>query len=583
MSFQSKLKSLKKSIEQLGVGNEAKNSLLSQLEELNMSRSDDMNDADSEENRLQFIADVLVDVAWVIDLDEKRFIYLSPSVFNLCGFTPEELINAPLSKSLTEKSLMFIIRAHAERVPLFHKAPHHRRVYYDELELPHKDGSIVVTESSSYYRINSLNNHTEVVGVSRDITQRKKNEKLIAERNKEVELLFKGSRLVLETKDFVSTARQIFSYCMELTGAKTGFITLINETGKEDDIVYVDTGNFPCRVDPNLALPIRGLWKTLHKYGPTVYENNFPETKYAKFLPQGHMPLQNVLFAHLNFDGKSVGLLGLGEKEGGFTDYDAKIATAFAELASIALRNARHLDMLKSKEEQLRQLNHLRGLFISILAHDMKSPFGMLMGFSELLLENWQKYDAQKIDYQLKQINQVSYQTYDLLDQLLLWEGSQTGNLAYKPQKFSFLDKTNEVVKSIGNQAKHKEVEISVFEAERVNINADLNMYRTIMRNLITNAIKFSYPKGKINVFAKQADGVVTITVSDNGVGIAKEKLDRIWDTLQLYSTHGTNDEKGTGLGLILCKELVEKHSGKIWAESEVGKGSDFIFTLPLV
>lgn len=582
MSYKNKIRELKNSIELLSIEDDIKSNLLSQLEGVELSLFDLRNNADDDNKHLQFIADILVDVAWVIDLDDQRFVYLSPSVYNLCGYLPEELTNATLSKSLSEQSLIKILRAHEERLPEFYKHPNERRVFYDELEMPHKNGSFVMTESSSYYRINGRNNHTEVVGVSRNITERKKHEKQIAERSREVELLFKGSRLVLETKDFNTTARQIFSYCKELTGAKVGYIALLDKAGEENEIVYLDKGNLPCSVNPELTMPIRGLRKVVYSSNMTTYENSYPESDHAKFMPQGHMPLQNILFAPLKIDGKPIGLLGLGEKEGGFTDYDAKIATAFAELASIALRKARYLDMLKSKEEQLQKSNHLKNLFISILAHDMKSPFSLLMGFSALLLENWQKYDSHKIEYQLKQINQVSSEAYELLNQLLQWEGAQTGHLAFKPQEFPFLEKTNEVVKLISNQAKNKGVEISVFEAVRIIVYADLNMYHTLIRNLIINAIKFSHPNGKVNIFALQGNGDVKITVSDSGVGIDKDKLDSIWDTSQLYSTQGTNNEKGTGLGLMLCKELVAKHGGKIWVESEVGKGSDFIFTLPL-
>ena len=233
--------------------------------------------------------------------------------------------------------------------------------------------------------------------------------------------------------------------------------------------------------------------------------------------------------------------------------------------------------------KQLEKANADKDSFIKILAHDLKSPFNLLLGYSNLLIENLQKYDAQKIEKYIKNINSVTKQTYNLLEQILIWAKSQSGQLSVETQKFSFIRTTNEIVNSILGQAHEKDIKINLSEKDEVYVTADLNMYKVIMRNLISNAIKFTNHEGQIHIHAEKNHSNTIITVSDNGIGIQKDIIPKLWEFDDHYSTEGTNDEDGSGFGLKLCKELIEKHGGKIWVESEIGRGSNFKFTLPLI
>ncbi|MBN2893185.1 MAG: PAS domain-containing sensor histidine kinase [Bacteroidales bacterium] len=239
--------------------------------------------------------------------------------------------------------------------------------------------------------------------------------------------------------------------------------------------------------------------------------------------------------------------------------------------------------IIKEQNEKLQKLNDDKNRFMRILGHDLRTPFNSLLGFSDLLLKNLDKYDKEKIRNQVKSINSVSRQTHELLEQLLLWAKTQSGKLELKIDYFDFSETTNDLIKTLSKCANEKKIKISCFEAEKTIISADLNMFKTILRNLILNAIKFTDFNGQINVYAQKNQSNITIIVSDNGIGIDKNVIPKLWEINENYSTIGTNNEKGTGFGLTLCKELVEKHDGKIWVESEVGKGSDFKFTLPLI
>jgi len=246
-----------------------------------------------------------------------------------------------------------------------------------------------------------------------------------------------------------------------------------------------------------------------------------------------------------------------------------------------ALITVDDITKLKTQERLLQQENEDKDRFISILAHDLKSPFNSLLGFSDLLLENLHEYDIEIIENQLKIINKTTHKTFELLEQILMWAKSQSGKLVFEPQQFEFLDVTHNVISTLENQALKKNIKITTFESEKIVLNSDLNMYKTVVRNLISNGLKFSNQDGHIKVFAKKGINEIIITVSDNGVGIEKEIIPKLWEIKVTHSTSGTANEKGTGFGLKLCKELIEKQGGKIWVESEVGKGSSFKFTIP--
>ncbi len=231
---------------------------------------------------------------------------------------------------------------------------------------------------------------------------------------------------------------------------------------------------------------------------------------------------------------------------------------------------------------ELSQMNHDKDLFISVLAHDLKNPFNTLIGFSEVLLLNIRRYDIDKTEKHVKLINQVTHQTYNLLEDLLLWSKSQAGRLPFEPHKIVFIDICDAIIGNMNFQADAKKIAIRSYDPGNTQIMADFNMLKTILRNLISNAIKFTDENGEIIIAIEKKDSNAIICVSDNGIGISKANLSKLFSTTQLFTTNGTAQEKGSGLGLLLCKDFVEKHGGKIWVESESGKGSDFKFTIPL-
>jgi signal transduction histidine kinase len=229
---------------------------------------------------------------------------------------------------------------------------------------------------------------------------------------------------------------------------------------------------------------------------------------------------------------------------------------------------------------QLEKVNIDKDRFISILAHDLKSPFCSLLGFSELLASNFRDYNTNEAEEHINIINKAAKSIYSLLEDLLLWAKTQSGSLPFEPECISFQEAFNEVVEGITFYAESKSISINNKSKEDTNIFADKNMLFTILRNLLSNAIKFTNRGGKIDVFVESSDLQATVTVSDNGIGISPDTASKLFDISLIHTSEGTENEKGTGLGLLLCKELVENHKGRIWVESTPGKGSDFKFTM---
>jgi signal transduction histidine kinase len=259
-------------------------------------------------------------------------------------------------------------------------------------------------------------------------------------------------------------------------------------------------------------------------------------------------------------------------------------------LTSLYLFRVRDLERQKTllektvaiKTAELRDLNASKDKFFSIIAHDLKNPFNTIIGFSALLNEEIDNYQPSKIREFARLINVSAVQTLKLLENLLEWAKSQNGKIPFNPTQLVVSELIEEEFLVLKEMAAEKNIELKYISSSQLYVLADKNMLKTVLRNLISNAIKFTYRNGKVEVKASVNDDMVEITVSDNGIGMSEITKAELFRIDANVSTPGTENEKGTGLGLFLCKEFVEKHGGKIWAESQWGNGSVFKFTLPL-
>ena len=237
---------------------------------------------------------------------------------------------------------------------------------------------------------------------------------------------------------------------------------------------------------------------------------------------------------------------------------------------------------LQEYSEQLKELVATKDKFFSIIAHDLKSPFNSILGLSEIIKSDAKHLDIATIEQYAGIIHSTSTNTFKLLENLLDWARIQQSQMPFHPVSLILKAIADEVIELMIEKANSKMIAIINFIPDNLILMADKNMIRTILRNLLSNALKFTSVNGKVELKALRTDNSVTISVKDTGTGIKEEDINKIFKIGSSFSKRGTENEKGTGLGLLLCKEFVEKHDGKIWVESEEGNGSEFKFSIPL-
>jgi len=258
------------------------------------------------------------------------------------------------------------------------------------------------------------------------------------------------------------------------------------------------------------------------------------------------------------------------------------LALAMAEVFELSIENSRFYQNILEMNATLKNLNITKDKLFSIIAHDLRSPFNHILSFSELLLDEADNIETEQLEHYSKIINRSAKNTLVLLDNLLNWAKSQTGQLRFEPENHYFKYIIKEIIELSSNSAINKNISLNFFNEEDIVVFADSQMLKTILRNLISNAIKFTNLNGEVSINALKKNNYVEIAISDNGTGMNEETQNKLFNLDTNETTQGTAEEKGSGLGLILCKEFVEKHAGKIWVESELGKGSVFKFTLPV-
>jgi two-component system sensor histidine kinase/response regulator len=239
-------------------------------------------------------------------------------------------------------------------------------------------------------------------------------------------------------------------------------------------------------------------------------------------------------------------------------------------------------DILQKQSDDLMQLNFTKDKLFSIIAHDLRGPFTSIIGFSQFIKDNLRNSTLEEIDEMNNHINQAGTSTLRILENLLNWAKTQINQVNINREVLNITAIINDTVNDFSAQANSKKVKLHFASNENIEVYVDHNMVSTIFRNLISNAIKYSYQDGIINITVTRKADNATISIQDYGIGMSDEIKKNLFSTNINPSTLGTLNEKGTGLGLAICNEFIKKLNGKIWVESEIGKGSTFNFTLPL-
>ena len=236
---------------------------------------------------------------------------------------------------------------------------------------------------------------------------------------------------------------------------------------------------------------------------------------------------------------------------------------------------------ISAQRDELKRLNETKNKLFSVIAHDLKNPFNSIIGFSDLLMNNPDDFSPDKVREIAGIIHQQSESTHDLLEHLLEWARSQTGSIAFRPEKIVLDQLFREVKTSLEAPAKDKDISLACDIANDIRVEADKPMLQIILRNLLHNAVKFSHPGGEVRCRAYKQGSHVSIVVEDDGIGMDANTLKGIRDGVLSTINAGTANEYGTGLGLLLCREYIARHDSRLDIHSEQGRGSSFFFNLP--
>ncbi len=262
----------------------------------------------------------------------------------------------------------------------------------------------------------------------------------------------------------------------------------------------------------------------------------------------------------------------------GAVDYVTKPFNA----AELLARVRTHL-RLRASEQQLRELNANKDRFLSIISHDLRTPFGVLLNLSRTLIQQFEVYSSEELIDYLKMLNNSAEQFYKMLENLLTWSRIQRGVISFSPKPLDLGVIAFEVCFMLKAQAEKKQIRLLNNVPREALVHADEEMTKTVLRNLTSNALKFTPREGEVRLEIEQTDGFITLLVIDTGVGIPEHSMEKLFRIEDHCKTLGTEGEEGTGLGLILCRELVEKQGGGIQAENRQDHGAVFRVSLPRV
>ena len=270
-----------------------------------------------------------------------------------------------------------------------------------------------------------------------------------------------------------------------------------------------------------------------------------------------------------------------------YTDKDGNTLGYEGIIRDISMRKQAEMQLLAAHDElqktntQLQELNASKDKFFSIISHDLRSPFNVMLGYSQILDERFDALERERIQKDIKKLRKSAEGLYALLENLLTWSRIQRGAMEYYPEEIDLSDVADENIDLFAARAEQKEITLRSIIQMNEMVYADENMVNTVIRNLVSNALKFTPAGGRIELFAQPSGEYVEVSVDDTGTGIIEEDIPKLFRIDAQYTNLGTDGERGTGLGLSLCQDLVEKNGGEIWIESEQGKGSTFKFTLP--
>ena len=408
-----------------------------------------------------------------------------------------------------------------------------------------------------------------------DVTERERSEKIR-------QALFEISEAAYTASDMNTLYRRIHDEIAKLMVVKNIYIALYDEKTEMISFPYMVDEYDPPYAPKKMG---KGLTEFILRKGEAklIDANLDLELRKSGEVELIGTPTSIWLGVPLKVGGKTIGVIVVQdyENELAYGEEEKQILIFVSEQIAQVIERKKGSEAIKKYTEELKQLNATKDKFFSIIAHDLKNPFITLLGFSDLLISDFGEFTDEEKIYYITEMKKSAEVSHNLLQNLLLWSRAQTGRIDFNPLKIDLNKIVSDNIELLNPTAERKQIKLTSDVQAGTLIFADEDMLNTIIRNLTTNALKFTNKNGTIEINSKEQVDHIEICISDSGVGMSDTVKSNLFRLDVSQTTFGTDNEAGTGLGLILCKEFVEKHGHKIWVESEVGKGSKFYFSLP--
>jgi PAS domain S-box-containing protein len=489
----------------------------------------------SDENSSRFLSLGQTPNYWLWEVDAYGiYTYCSPTVFDILGYSPDEIIGKTLFDIIVPREkdkLMILFR---------HIVNNHEPLVRLENSSIHKDGRVIYIETNGVPYYNSGGDLMGYRGINQDITRLKAAEKALRE-----------SELLLEnTMDMANLGMWKFD------SVRNGFIL--------DDWFFSLFGT------------------TVKVHDPFIPRDDFRK----KFIHPDDLKATDERIQKARISGDSS--LSLEHRTICFNGEVRYIYARFVfrkdEKGNTIMDYGVHQDItiIKKAEFELRELNAAKDKFFSILAHDLKGPLSSFVSATEMLFEDILTMEKVEVKAIIESMKKSASNIYSLLENLLEWSRLVRNRMDFTPEKFNLKHKIEACIGILSENADKKRIEMEINVPDDIEVIADNHMFDGIIRNLVSNAIKFTPVGGKVSVTADhKSDHSIEVKISDSGIGMTPELKSKLFQLSEKTNRPGTEGEPSSGLGLLLCKEFIEKHGGEIWVESEVGRGSTFSFTIP--
>ena len=473
-----------------------------------------------------------------------------------------------------------------------------------EYRFLHQDGQYRWIKDERILRRNEQGEPTEIIGSLSDISQRKRDENTLQQRNRELSLVNRVNQMFSSTLELEKVLRITLEEIQRLLELVSVSIWLLSP--ETDELVCMQaTGSGSEKLVQYRLEPGQGIlgWVAEHGESQLIGDAWIDERYADEVNDYTGIGIRSILALPLRVQGATIGVLSLMDPAvSRFSRDEQTLLEPIAGAAAIAIDNARLFTtaqqeiaerwkaeaelrslhkVFKEKNRQLQEANATKDKFFSIISHDLRSPFNTLQGFTQLLSEHYDSHSEEKRKEYVTRIHRSTERLHDLLENLLTWSRLQREAMTYEPEFIDFWDLVDDNFVLFSSKAEEKQITLKNRVDEDLQVYADANMADTTLRNLLSNALKFTEAGGEIRVSANLQEQHVEITVSDTGQGIAEDDLSQLFRTDTQFTRPGTSGEAGTGLGLNLCKEFAEKNGGTIWVESALGEGTRFSFTLP--